>query len=90
MPRPPAHRRFINTSIFTSNMCRVDESTAFGKELSLAARRVSITNPPQVYGRCDELDELKNGARRRLSTWQYVLPLEETKKLDLEELPLKI
>ena len=79
-----------NTSSLTNVICRLDNSTAFGKELLSASQRVSITNTPQVYGRCDELDELKSGARTRLSTWQYVLPLEDAKKFELEDLPLKI
>ena len=79
-----------NTTSLTNDVCRVDESTPFGKELLLAAQGVSSSNPPQVYGSCEELGELKRGARTRLSTWQYVLPLEDAIKLDLEELPLKI
>jgi hypothetical protein len=79
-----------NTTSLTNDVCRVDESSAFGKELLSKAQRVSGTNPPQVYGRCDELEELKSGARKRLSTWKYVLPVEDAKKLDLEDLPLKI
>ena len=79
-----------NTTSLTNDVCRVDESTPFGKELLSAAQRVSSSNPPQVYGSCEELEELKSGTRRRLSTWQYVLPLKDAKKLDLEDLPLKI
>lgn len=79
-----------NTSNSSQTMCQVDHSTPFGKKLLLAAKRISKTQSPLVYGKCNELEELKKGERTQLSMWQYALPFDEAKKLDLEDLPLKV
>jgi hypothetical protein len=77
-----------NSTSYSGHECTVDSRTPFGQKLLTNAQRLTSGTGVRVIGDCREVDELNTGNRNTLTSWKYDIPIEQAKKLALEDLQL--